>query len=49
MKGFNYIFGDTLLQALMRANEAGIKKEDFVGLTQENGYFCVVYYDNEGV
>lgn len=49
MKGFNYIFGNTLLQVLMKANEAKIKKEEFVCITQENDCFCLVYYDNTGV
>ena len=50
MKGFNYIYGATLLQTLMNANEAGITKDKFVCLKEENGYFCLVYYDDtEGV
>jgi hypothetical protein len=50
MKGFNYVYGATLLQALASANKAGITKDKFVCITEENGYFCVVYYDdNEGI
>lgn len=50
MKGFNYVYGETLLKALMSANDSGITKDKFVCITEENGYFCVVYYDdNTGV
>lgn len=48
MNGFNYVFGKTLSQALMAANEAGVKKEDFVSITEENGYFVLVYYNDGG-
>lgn len=44
MKGFNYIYGATLMQALMAANDLGIKQEQFVTLYDEGGLTCLVYY-----
>ena len=44
MEGFNYIYGATLMQALMAANDLGIKKEQFVTLYDEGGLTCLVYY-----
>lgn len=46
MEGFGYVYGRTLAQALMAANDAGIKKEDFVTLFEEAGIVCLVYYDD---
>lgn len=46
MKGFSYVYGKTLAQALMAANDAGVKKEDFVTLFEEGGVVCLVYYAN---
>lgn len=46
MEGFGYVYGRTLAQALMAANDAGIKKEDFVTLFEESGIVCLVYYDD---
>ena len=46
MEGFGYVYGRTLAQALMAANDAGVKKEDFVTLFEEAGMVCLVYYDN---
>ena len=48
MKGFNYIWGETLMRVLAQANELHVKKEEFVCLTEENGYVCLVYYDSTG-
>ena len=48
MKGFSYIFGETLMRVLAQANDLGITKEQFVCLTDEDGYFCLVYYDATG-
>lgn len=47
MEGFSYVYGRTLAQALMAANDAGIKKEDFVTLFEENGMVCLVYHNGE--
>ena len=47
MNGFNYVFGRTLGQALMAANDAGVKKEDFVSIVEEGGNFVLIYYNND--
>ena len=44
VKGFCYIYGATLAQALMAANDLGIKQEQFVTLYPEGDLTCLIYY-----
>lgn len=47
MNGFKYIYGATLAQVLMAANEIGVNKDDFVSIEEENGSVVLIYFDNK--
>jgi len=44
MKGFDYIYENTLMRVLIAANRLGIKKDDVVCITKEGGNVCLVYW-----
>ena len=46
MNGFGYIYAKTLAQVLMKANDKGITKDEFVSIENEGDVVVLVYYKN---